>query len=150
MQFIEVNKTYEFNLIDEIDFFSNEKYYILCDPFNRKHLLNSNIYLEYNYKIGDKILCKVDKINCQGRVYIEPEHPIYKIGNYYDFKFLRKDKIRNKRGDLKNVLIFEDLLGKEANSYVSDLDFFNNFKKLEVNARVVKIKKAQVYIELKN
>ncbi|OFX23114.1 MAG: hypothetical protein A2033_02140 [Bacteroidetes bacterium GWA2_31_9] len=150
MQFIEVNKTYEFELIDEIDFFSSEKYYILSDPFKRKHLLNSKLYQKYNYNIGSKINCHVDKINCQGRVYIEPEHPIYKVGNFYDFNFLRKDTIRNKRGDLKNVLIFEDLLGNEVYSYVTVLDFFNNFKTLKVNAKVIKIKKAKIYIELSN
>lgn len=150
MQFIEINNTYEFELIDEIDFFSSEKYYILTDPFRRKHLLNSKLYKKYNYNIGSKINCHVDKINCQGRVYIEPEHPIYKVGNYYDFKFLKRTQIRNKRGELKIILIFVDNLGSEAYAYVSDYSFYTNFNTTEVNAKVIKIKKAKVYIELNN
>ena len=150
MNYIEKNKTYLFEILDEIDFFSENRYFILCDPFKRKHLLKCDIYNDYNFKVGNKVNCHVDKINCQGRVYIEPEHPIYKVGNYYNFKFLKKDKLRNKRGDLKNVLVFKDDLGHEAYSYIYDLDFFNNFKVNEVNAKVIQIKKAHVYIEVSN
>lgn len=148
MEFIKVGAKYKFEIIDEIDFFSEDKYYVLSDPYKRKHLLKSDLYKKYNFNKGEFINCNVDKINCQGRVYIEPEHPIYKVGKYYNFRFIRKDKIRNKRGDLKNVLVFKDELGNEAYSFVYDVDFFNDFSETEINAKVVMIKKARVYIEV--
>lgn len=150
MEFIKVGTKYKFEIIDEIDFFSEDKYYVLSDPFNRKHLLKSDLYKKYNFNKGEFINCNVDKINCQGRVYIEPEHPIYKVGKFYNFSFVRKDKIRNKRGDMKNVLVFKDDLGNEAYSFVNNIELYNLFNEQEINAKVIMIKKAHVYIEINN
>jgi hypothetical protein len=40
-----------------------------------------------NYCIGGNstIECRIDKINCSGKVFLEPRHPVYIEGETYDF-----------------------------------------------------------------
>ncbi|MFN8134554.1 MAG: hypothetical protein U0Z17_04750 [Bacteroidales bacterium] len=43
----------------------------------------------YGIHPGDEISCKIDKINCTGRIYLEPRHPYYSEGKIYDFEIVK-------------------------------------------------------------
>ena len=63
------------------------EYYILWAEFDQKYLLPIKFYYEFNIKIGDTIKCRIDKLNCNGKVFLEPEHPVYKVGDKEFFTF---------------------------------------------------------------
>jgi len=66
----------------------DEWYYVLKDINGLKHFMSAKYYENYGLKLGDEILCKIDRINCTGRIYLEPEHPFYTEGEIYDFEVL--------------------------------------------------------------
>ena len=78
-------QTYKYMIKNHIDLSKNEKFYVLEDQAGRKQLLNSEYYEKYNFKIGQSINCRLDHINCSGKIFLEPEHPFYMEGKVYDF-----------------------------------------------------------------
>jgi len=68
-----------------------KQYFILEDPDGMKHFLEEEPYQHYHLKTGSYIRCRVDKINCTGRVFLEPEHPYYKTGAIYHFRIQDHD-----------------------------------------------------------
>ena len=74
----------------------DEWYYVLQDVNGLKHFLNAQYYENYGFKPGDEILCKIDKINCTGRIYLEPKHPYYTEGEMYDFELINQSDLIDK------------------------------------------------------
>lgn len=107
---LEEGKTYPFIVLNIVTLQDERAYFILEDPFKIRHLLPSWFYIYYGIQVGQTISCIVDKINCTGRVYLEPEHPHYTKGCVYDFQLLSIQK-NEKRKKLK--IIFKDLFGNE-------------------------------------
>jgi hypothetical protein len=68
---------------------TDEANLILLGPDRKKYLLAEQYYENYHLKIGQTIVCTIDKINCSGKIFLEPDHPYYKIGERYDFLVLR-------------------------------------------------------------
>ena len=62
-----------------------EECFRLIDPYKTKHLLPVQFYTEYGFQTGNSILCKVDKVNCNGRIFLEPVNPLYEEGKSYSF-----------------------------------------------------------------
>ena len=50
----------EFTIKKLVEFDENEKYYVLEDASGQKQLLNAKYYKNYNFKIGQNIICKID------------------------------------------------------------------------------------------
>jgi hypothetical protein len=118
-------------------------YFVLIDPNQVKHLLEKKHYLQYHFEIGQFIECRIDKINCNGKIYIEPLHPFYQLGKEYEFPLIRMEK-KNNQGDSK-VAIFEDVFCNEikltANHFPHALKVGQSVK-----LKVVRIKKGLVYL----
>jgi len=77
---------YDFELVKSAWFEPEEKeYWVVADPFGRKHLLDPGHYACYGLAPGKAFRGIVEKLNCQGRTLIEPEHPRYKLGQSYWF-----------------------------------------------------------------
>jgi hypothetical protein len=86
-----------------------EWYYVLKDINGLKHFMSANYYEHYGFKPGDEILCKIDRINCTGRIYLEPKHPFYTEGEIYDFEVLNVSDLNNEimlkvKGFSKNIV----------------------------------------------
>jgi hypothetical protein len=92
-----------FRIKNLVEMSGMEQYYVLEDEKGGKQLLNASYYETYNFKIGDLIRCRVDHINCSGRIFLEPEHPYYKEGEVYEFVVDEIDMIHNKM----DISIFE-------------------------------------------
>jgi hypothetical protein len=127
---------------DEIDFL------ILIDEFNNKHLLESEFYNDYNLEIGKTYNFRVDKINCKGKIFFEPEHPVYKIGECYEFCFYEKHTKINKENQEINLLIYTDnkntFCEMHAFKYQMEEAYIPEQK---ITAKVIRTKKARLIIE---
>ena len=64
----------KFKIIREITIPNDNKYYVLEDVIGNKHLLPTEFYRNYDIKIKSEIECTVDKVNCIGRIFLEPLH----------------------------------------------------------------------------
>lgn len=67
-------------LIRESTFPDSRNYYVLVDEQQQRFLLPVEHYRSYGLKPGLKINAIVDHVNCNGRVFLEPEHPRFKTG----------------------------------------------------------------------
>ena len=84
-QYLEEGHIYPFLIRKQIELPNGGFAWILEDEQGVKHTLSADYYHDYSFKPGDKIRCKVDKINCTGKIYLEPEHPYYRQGRTYEF-----------------------------------------------------------------
>jgi len=85
MKFIE-GKWYRFKIEKVISLPEKGDFFVLCHDSGRKMLLNSAHYHNYQYQIGQEISCRIDKVNCTGQIFLEPEHPLYKEQESYEFE----------------------------------------------------------------
>ena len=80
------HSSYTFRVVKLISLHDQKKYWILEDSNGIRYMLNAAYYSDYGISINQSIICKVDKINCSGKIYLEPNHPIYQEGNIYSFQ----------------------------------------------------------------
>jgi hypothetical protein len=104
-------ETYTFNFIKIIPLSDNMNYMQMEDPFGIRHLVPYEFYSQYGLKPGNTVICRVDKINCTGRVFLEPEHPYYKSGESTLFKISRFEY--KSEPDIRSVIIVMDIFGNE-------------------------------------
>ena len=143
---LEEHKAYNFKLLkktktDECEF------YVLKDPFGTKHLMPTQYYTDYNFKIGDTIKCWLDKINCKGQKFLEPEHPHYKRGNKYKFSFTAKRKEITKKEEEIEILSINDKYKSEC-VIMPDNKFHlsDDFKNKTFFCEVKRVKKSRLYL----
>lgn len=131
---------YNFKIIKQIEF-ENEGYFILETPFKSRITIPSEPYKNYCFKIGEEVLCKVDKISCSGKIYFEPEHPYYKVDNAYSFEYVDFKEIKSLYGGSLFVVYFKDKLNNlieiPAWKTISEMEPYQYLK-------VIRIKKAHV------
>lgn len=119
------------------------EYFVLTDPNQVKHLLESEPYKNYHFEVGQAIMCKIDKINCNGKIYIEPLHPYYLAGKFYQFPMIRFEQ--NPRNNKEVFAVFEDVFCNEIKLPV--LKFNETLQVGQVvKLKIARIKKGQVYI----
>jgi len=88
---IEEGSEYFFT-VEKIINLAGTEYFVLLAEFDKKYLIPAINYIEYKIKTGDKIKCKVDKINCNGKVFLEPDCPIYSVGDNDVFTLQEKEE----------------------------------------------------------
>lgn len=144
---LEEGKEYLF-LVEKLMKLPDNYYFILIDEWGRKYLLPNIYYKDYQIKIGKYIICNVNKINCNGKIFLEPRHPVYKIGDVDRFEIYQyEQRIKQKSKQQYYVLLARN--EKTSKAAVVNYNAIDKFK-LPANklCRVVKIKKAEVLLEI--
>ncbi|MCF6365209.1 MAG: hypothetical protein L3J35_03310 [Bacteroidales bacterium] len=139
-----------FKINKHIELSENENYYVLKDEFGRKQLLKSDFYENYNFKIGQDIICRVDHINCSGKIFLEPEHPFYKEGKIYDFKINKAEITKDRTGKGVVSIKFIDNIGNVATCTLGSADFQEYTVGRHLSCKVERIKKGKLYLSLVN
>jgi hypothetical protein len=126
---------------------SEQSWYVMQDPLGYKVLMPAGFYSGYHFKPGMEVLCRVDRINCNGRMFLEPMHPCYKEGESYEFGLVG---IVSKTGLTEETEYFiqvKDLLGYEWEVRVFDKHLLQNLKD-KVRCRLERLKKGRLYLTL--
>ncbi len=79
-------QTYPFKIERSVTLGPDEDWFVLKDPLGYKILLPKVFYRDYGFMPGQTIDCRVDKINCNGRMFLEPAHPKYREGEAFPFE----------------------------------------------------------------
>lgn len=142
---LEAGKSYAFRVYGRVTLQDERVYLILEDPYNIRHLLPSWLYTKYGILQGQTITCSVDKINCTGRVYLEPVHPYYAKGLVYEFQF--KSVFRNEQRK-RTKLILTDIFENEIEVDCPE-EFIESINSLQqVECTVAGIRKGKPVLEL--
>jgi hypothetical protein len=88
-------------------------HFILSGPDNRRFLLPAEQYSHYDIRKGEKLICRIDRINCKGEFFLEPLNPFYSEGHYYYFGVKGTDHRTDGFGKLVKVAIVTDQFGNE-------------------------------------
>jgi len=140
----------KFTIKKQIELSENEKYFVLEDENGRKHLLKSDLYKKYNLNVGDNIFCKIDHINCAGKIFLEPKHPFYNEGEIYSFKIKEIGIAKNRLGKDVTLLSFLDNLNNIATCKIEDEELSKFKINEQINCKVELIKKGQLYLSFIN
>lgn len=109
-------QTYSFKILKVAELPpDNSKQYILKGPNGRRYMLPYRVYESYGLRLNSTVNCRVDKINCSGKIFIEPEHPYYKLGFSYDFDFKEIKEVKEtqieKHGYKLDVSYYQLIVG---------------------------------------
>lgn len=139
---LEEGEWYPFKIHNLVKLQDKANYFVLIDRNGMKHFMPSEYYTNYGFKIGDEILCKIDRINCTGRIFLEPEHPFYKEGKIYSFD------LQNYIIQGNNLSLFvKGIRGKPLEVKACDTDINNLAKNKTVSCKVQNIKKGELILE---
>ncbi len=86
---------YTFHILKVVSLGRDEEWFVMQDPNGYKILMPKRCYEDYGFVPGQAVLCRVDKINCNGQMFLEPQHPHYKEGDTYNFALENKDRRKN-------------------------------------------------------
>lgn len=82
-------KCYDLSIVKIMTIAADQNFYLARDKNGLNHLIPVKYYCNYGIRAGDTVKCRLDRINCQGRFFFEPEHPVYRTGSVYMFDLLR-------------------------------------------------------------
>ncbi len=126
---------------------TGESFYILINPFGGKHLLKAVHYKHYGLQKDQTIHCKIDKINCSGKIYLEPENPIYKEGEIYEFVLIKIIDQVNSVGEEEKAAVVKDEFGIELTcSLPVNFDIEQNAR--NIKCKVLRIKKGELFLSI--
>lgn len=137
---------HDFKILKKVSFNSDEEsFFIMQDPLGYKVMMPADFYQQYGFEPGQMIRCRVDKINCNGRMFLEPQHPFYKEGKSYDFTLKGAGNRQNLTGETESFFYVEDVLGYEwkVRSFSSNDDYEN---KVIIKCHLERIKKGKLFL----
>lgn len=145
---LEEGKKYRFHIQSLVTLpGTNEYNFILAGPDSKKYLLPREYYENYDLKPGMDVDCVVDKINCSGKVFLEPDHPYYKINERYDFLVVSISQKESILRENELVATVRDLHGREWDCPIlSDEGIVPGFSHLA--CRIEKIRKGELMLSL--
>lgn len=139
-------ETHPFRILNKIDL-SDDDYFVLADSDSKKYLLASEYYSHYGFEIGQDINCRIDKISCTGKIYLEPINPFYSPGGSYDFKIAGETTLVNSQNETERHLIVIDLTGNKQQVWIPS-SFIASNGNTTIKLRVAQIKKGNLLLVL--
>jgi len=128
---------YDFQVVKLVLIPEEGEFFVLRHKSGRRILLSAKTYRHYGIEPGKSIVCRIDKVNCSGKVYLEPVHPIYKENEEYSFEVLACTK---ENVDLEYfTLTVADFFKNQIKVLISE--FIDVIEQKKVLLKVTRIKK---------
>lgn len=149
-QLLTEGEWYLFKIIKRISLDDNESFFVLADKMNYKILLPANYYADCDLKVGQNIKCRVDKINCNGQIFLEPEHPVYTENEKYFFDVIEAGRRKNIIDQDELFFVVKDAFSNKWMVTSTDLDNQNLINSKKIECCVERIKKGKLFLKLVN
>ncbi len=137
---------YEFTVGNHLELPGQKAQIILTGPGGVRYLIPAEPYVSYGLVPGSGIRCKVDKINCSGRIFLEPEHPFYHENKTYTFYFKRKESRVNVLSYREYFWVLRDNVNNEIDLRVEPV-FYGRQPSEKLECRVARIKKGKLALQ---
>jgi hypothetical protein len=135
---------YPFSIIKKMEM-GKESYFVMQDPMGYKILMPASFYTLYGFEPGQTITCRVDKINCNGRMFLEPMHPFYKEGEVYEFKVTDKGFRINILDEPEYCITVNDVFDQEWTVKVNSEQAIEHATG-KIRCRLERIKKGRLFL----
>jgi hypothetical protein len=143
---LEEGKTYTFSVIRKIKTPDTKESWVIEDPYQYRHLLPAEFYHDYPIMQGRDLYCKVDKINCDGQIFLEPQHPYYNPGSTYDFTVIEIFSNHTNLPKNEILVMVRDHFGQQAHVML----YYAGTDKIQtgstIKCRVERVKKGKLYL----
>lgn len=136
---------YTFRVLKVVSLAEDEAWFVMEDPNGYKILLPKGFYEDYGFAPGQSVSCRVDKINCNGRMFLEPEHPHYKEGQIYDFALESKGHRKNIINQDERFFIVRDVFHHTWKVRTYDAALWEN-PPVRIPCKVKRIKKGKLFL----
>lgn len=136
--------SYHFHVEREIKDPADERHLVLIGPDQHKYLLPVAVYSHYKLRPGMDVKCRIDRINCDGKVFLEPENPFYKVGRSYLFEVTGRSTRTDLSGKEQKVFIVFDRFGNHINIPCSNDHPLTGER---IRLRVLSISKGMICLE---
>ncbi len=140
-------ETYPFTILGQMEFDSGESYMVMRDLLGFKMLMPAGFYKHYHFLEGQTIMCRVDKINCNGRMFLEPQNPWYTQGQVFEFEVVCSGQRLNIAGVIEYYYLINDASGKKWRVSRPPKINAGTFPE-KVSCLIRRIKKGQLYLDL--
>jgi hypothetical protein len=140
---LEEGNNYSFKYVKLATLSDNNEYMILEDQFGIRHTIPYDYYRKYNMVLDSMIECKVEKINCTGRVFLEPKHPVYKEGE--EFIFFMSSIVETNGGYTASLI---DCFGNIIKADIKERGEINDHNNEKLKARIIKITRGLPEVEV--
>lgn len=137
---------YQFRVLKTVSLAPEDDWFVLEDPQGYKILLPEFFYKDYGFAPGDLINCRVDKVNCNGKVFLEPEHPHYREGEAYPFLVHCKGQRKDILGADEFYFMVTDVFNKQWKVRIHSKSLWNDPPK-SIKCRLKRIKKGMLYLQ---
>jgi len=139
-------KYYPFRILKTMEL-GNESFFVMQDPMGYKVLMPAHFYPHYGFEPGQTIECRVDKINCNGRMFLEPLHPQYKEGKEYLFDVESSGVRINILDEPEYFITIRDVFGLKWPVKVYSEKYLTENSDT-VKCRLERIKKGKLFLSL--
>lgn len=95
---------YTFQVLKTVEIPDEGIFFLLRHKSGRRLMIETKPYEHYGIEPGKPVECIVDKVSCTGKVYLEPLHPKYRIGNEYSFNLIDQPVVSNEE-DIRLVTV---------------------------------------------
>ncbi len=141
-------QVHDFRILGRITACDGEGYFVVRDLWGYKILIPERHYREYGFKAGQTLKCRIDKVNCNGRMFLEPAHPFYREGQVYKFPLEKKGSDTNSKGIKEHYFIIRDILGKQHKVKPVSETLWRS-SPVDVECQICRIKKGRLNLVIK-
>jgi hypothetical protein len=134
---LEEGDIYPFQVLRKTTIPDEGDFFLLRHQSGRRLLIPEQSYIHYNIEPGTTIECKVDKVSCTGKVYLEPLHPVYREGNEYPFDFV--GVIPSEINQPGRLVVVKDVFNNEVTVVCADK--MNNVVNGKITLTVERVRK---------
>ncbi len=137
---LEEGEIHTFQVLKRISIPEEGDFFQVRHSSGRRLLIPEKYYLNYNILPGSTIKCKVDKVSCTGKVYLEPTHPYYKEGGEYPFLIIERGSCNIEENNSYKIIV-EDVFQNMIEALVYHDIYSTSAVGSIINLKVLQIKK---------
>jgi len=139
---------YSFKILKTMEL-GKDSFFVMQDPLGYKILMPAHFYPHYGFLPGQIIKCRVDKINCNGRMFLEPLHPHYREGHVYEFDVLNSGVRINILDEQEFFITVKDVCRLKWPVKVYSEKFVKE-NSSKISCRLERIKKGKLFLTLES
>ncbi len=140
-------ESYTFTILKVVSLTPDEAYFVMRDPLGYKMMMPEKYYVRYGFEAGQQIQCRVDKVNCNGRMFLEPQHPHYIEGRTYPFEVIGAGSHETILNQNEKYLMVKDVLDYEW-IVITQNEGLVKKSPDTIRCRVTRIKKGKLYLHI--
>lgn len=148
IKMLQEKETYRFTVVRQITLPDDTSAWILTLNGDDRYLLPAEFYENYPIVAGMPLDCRIDKINCSGRIYLEPRHPVYSEGKVIDLILNSTEAVTDQAGNTLHKMVVQGADGGKHTHLCLSAGSWPSGTKMQ--AEILQIRKGKLVLRIKD